>query len=107
MKQELKESILEQLSRMNGQVGFYYKNLISSETLTYHENEQFRAASVVKLPLLAGMMLMREQGRTSFDELITVHPDQMHPGYQRRAALHDRRQKRRCDARPSTHFISL
>lgn len=79
MKQELKESILEQLSRMNGQVGFYYKNLISSETLTYHENEQFRAASVVKLPLLAGMMLMREQGRTSFDELITVHPDQMHP----------------------------
>lgn len=44
MKQELKESILEQLSRMNGQVGFYYKNLISSETLTYHENEQFRAA---------------------------------------------------------------
>ena len=25
MKQELKESILEQLARMNGQVGFYYK----------------------------------------------------------------------------------
>lgn len=79
MKQELRENILNQLSKMDGQVGFYYKNLISGETLAYHENEQFRAASVVKLPLLAGMMLMREQGRTSFDELITVHPDQMHP----------------------------
>ena len=79
MKQELREHILDQLSGMNGQVGFYYKNLISGETLAYHENEQFRAASVVKLPLLVGMMLLREQGKTRFDELIAVHPDQMHP----------------------------
>ena len=64
---------------MEGQVGFYYKNLVTGETLAYRENEQFMAASVVKLPLLAAIMLWREQGKTRFDEHITVHKEQMHP----------------------------
>ena len=79
MNPALKEKILSQLSQMEGQVGFYYKNLVTGETLAYHENEQFMAASVVKLPLLAAIMLWREQGKTCFDEHITVHKEQMHP----------------------------
>ena len=79
MNPALKEKILSQLSQMEGQVGFYYKNLVTGETLAYHENEQFMAASVVKLPLLAAIMLWREQGKTRFDEHITVHKEQMHP----------------------------
>ena len=59
MNPALKEKILSQLSQMEGQVGFYYKNLVTGETLAYRENEQFMAASVVKLPLLAAIMLWR------------------------------------------------
>ena len=36
MNPALKEKILSQLSQMEGQVGFYYKNLVTGETLAYH-----------------------------------------------------------------------
>ena len=79
MTPDLKEKILCQLSQMEGQVGFYYKNLITGETFGFRENEQFLAASVVKLPLLAAIMYLREHGRTRLNERITVQKEQMHP----------------------------
>ena len=65
---------------MEGKVGFYFKNLVTGETVGYNEKEQFLPASIVKVPLLAAMMLMRERGETDFRELITVPKEEMRPG---------------------------
>ena len=70
MSKGLQERILQELKAMNGKVGFYYKNLVTGETFGYHENEQFLPASIVKLPLLAAMLMMRERGETDFGEMI-------------------------------------
>ena len=51
---------------MDGKVGFYFKNLVTGETFGYNEKEQFLPASIVKVPLLAAMLLMREKGDTVF-----------------------------------------
>ncbi len=80
MRKELEEKILQELKAMEGQVGFYYKNLVTGDTLGYHEEEQFLPASIVKLPLLAAMLMMRERGETDFCERITIRRDQKLPG---------------------------
>ena len=80
MKKELKERILNQLDSMDGKVGLYFKNLVTGETFGYNEKEQFLPASIVKVPLLAAMLLMREKGETQFSEKITITKDQMLPG---------------------------
>ena len=80
MRKELEEQILQELKSMDGQVGFYYKNLVTGDTLGYHEDEQFLPASIVKLPLLAARLMMRERGETDFRDSITIHKDQKLPG---------------------------
>ena len=80
MSKGLQERILQELKAINGKVGFYYKNLVTGETFGYHENEQFLPASIVKLPLLAAMLMMRERGETDFGEMITIRKDQKLPG---------------------------
>lgn len=80
MKKELRENILAGLRTMDGKVGFYFKNLVTGESFGYNEKEQFLPASIVKVPLLAAILLMRERGETSFDEMITVRADEKLPG---------------------------
>ncbi|MEE0796314.1 MAG: serine hydrolase [Anaerovoracaceae bacterium] len=80
MKKELRENILAGLRAMDGKVGFYFKNLVTDESFGYNEKEQFLPASIVKVPLLAAILLMRERGETSFDETITVRADEKLPG---------------------------
>lgn len=80
MKKELRENILAGLRTMDGKVGFYFKNLVTGESFGYNEKEQFLPASIVKVPLLAAILLMRERGETSFDETITVRADEKLPG---------------------------
>ena len=80
MNAELRNKILTRLESMDGKVGFYFKNLVTGETVGYNEKEQFLPASIVKVPLLAAMMLMRERGETDFRELITVPKEEMRPG---------------------------
>lgn len=80
MKKELRENILAGLRAMDGKVGFYFKNLVTGESFGYNEKEQFLPASIMKVPLLAAILLMRERGETSFDETITVRADEKLPG---------------------------
>lgn len=80
MKKELKDNILKELAEMDGKVGFYFKNLVTGETFGYNETEQFLPASIVKLPLLAAMFLMRERGETDFGEKIAISEEEKRPG---------------------------
>ena len=42
----------------------YYPHSVSAEPALYNEKEQFLPASIVKVPLLAAILLMRERGET-------------------------------------------
>lgn len=64
------EEILKELGGMPGKVGFYYKNLVTGETVGFNEGETFPAASIFKLPLLAGMLYQKEHCKANFKSLI-------------------------------------
>ncbi len=72
MDQMLKDSIIARLQKQKGHVGFFYKNLVTGETLGFHEQEQFLAASVIKLPVFMCISKWAEEGKVSMSEKITV-----------------------------------
>ena len=51
MNGEYIDKIMEMLKKQQGHVGFYYKDLTAGEEFGYQENEQYNAASVIKLPI--------------------------------------------------------
>lgn len=62
------EAIIAKLKAVPGNVGFYYKDLTTGETLGYNENEQFEAASVIKLPVYMVIMKLAHEGKLSLSE---------------------------------------
>ena len=75
-----KEKILEEIQQFPGQAGIYYYNLETGETWGYREKEPYLAASIVKLPLMASILLWKSRGETSFDDTVTIREDQKIPG---------------------------
>lgn len=75
-----KSKIIKELSAMPGKVGFYYKNLVTGETAGYNETLPFLPASIVKLPLMASILLLRSRGETSFRDLVTMKDEEKIPG---------------------------
>ena len=57
-----KETILEEIRRFPGQAGIYYHSLVSGETWGYRDTEPYLAASIVKLPLMAAILLWKSRG---------------------------------------------
>ena len=74
------EQIIDEISQMEGKLGFYYKNLVTGEKAGFREKEEFLPASVVKLPLLMGMLLKESRGETDFNEKILICDSQKIPG---------------------------
>ena len=79
-KTEIIEEIQKIESENQGRGGIYYQNLVTGETWGYREKEPYLAASIVKLPLMAAILLMKKQGLTSFRDQITVKESQKIPG---------------------------
>lgn len=48
----MKNKIIKGLKSIDGDISFYYKNLITQETIRYNENTKMLAASIIKLPIL-------------------------------------------------------
>ena len=76
----MKHKILTELAAMPGKTGFYYRNLVTGETYGFREKEAFLPASIVKLPLMAAILLLRRQGEADFREEITICEKQKVPG---------------------------
>jgi beta-lactamase class A len=75
----LQEDILEKLSKQQGHVGFYYKNLVTGEELGYKENEPFLAASVIKFPIFMCISKWAATNKFSMSEKITVKEEDKLP----------------------------
>ena len=79
MNIDLKTSILNRLKEQTGHVGFYYKNLTTGESFGFQENQQFLAASVIKLPVFMCIAKWCSEGKASMDEKIQVKEEDKLP----------------------------
>ena len=72
--------ILDRLQKLPGDIGFTYKNLVTGESLAYHEEELFQAASVIKLPVYAIVMKLWAEGKLDLSEkLLCREEDKLPP----------------------------
>lgn len=69
----MEENILEQIKSVPGKVGFYYKNLITGDTLEFQKDLQLHAASVIKIPILIEVFSRLETGGMEKSEVFTIH----------------------------------
>ena len=79
MKEELRNEILDGLRSQKGTVGFWFEDMVTGEELGYRENEQFPAASVIKLPMFMYLSKLDAEGKISMDEKIQTKPEDRVP----------------------------
>lgn len=79
MTTELQEKIIAKMKEQKGHVGFWYKNMVTGETLGYQEDEAFLAASVIKLPMFACIAKWVSEGKASWDETIVIKQEDKYP----------------------------
>lgn len=74
------KEMMDEMDGIRGRTGFYYKNLVTGETVERRAKEGFRAASVMKLPILAAMLSLWERGETDFSQRIPIREEDKIPG---------------------------
>lgn len=74
-----KSEILQRLSALPGEVGFYYKDLVSGETMGFKESAMYQAASVIKLPIYAVVMKLWAEGKLDLYEKIVCRDEDKLP----------------------------
>ena len=75
-----KKEIVFRLEQLPGRVGFFYKNLQTGESFGLHRQEEFLAASVIKLPVYAVIMKLAAEGQIDLSEkLICREEDKLPP----------------------------
>ena len=85
----MKETILDQLKALKGQVSFYYKNLITGETFGYQEDMPLQAASVIKIPVLIEAFSRLQGGEIEKDETVTIRKEDKLPSCGALTYMHD------------------
>ena len=74
----MEEKIISYLKTINGDVSFYYKNLVTQETFKYNEDKKMLAASVIKLTILVECFNQIKKGTINKDEVfITKEEDKV------------------------------
>ena len=72
------DNIINKLKRIQGDVSFYYKNLITNNTIKYNEDKIMRAASTIKLTILVEAFKQIKEGKIKKEEIfITCEKDKV------------------------------
>lgn len=75
-----KTEILSRLSALSGSIGFYFQDLTNGESFGLNENDEFQAASVIKLPIYAVVMKLWAEGKLDIHEkLLCTDADKVPP----------------------------
>ncbi len=82
-------NLQEQLGQFKGKTGFYYKNLVTKETICYHEYEAFQAASVIKIPVMIELFRRFEEGTLSKTDTLKVREEDKLPSCGALSYLHE------------------
>ncbi len=65
---KLQQKLISMAKNHNGKVGFYIKNLKSGKVAMYNADSIFPTASIVKLPILVGVMDKVEKGELKYNQ---------------------------------------
>ena len=75
-----KNEILARLGALPGDIGFYYKDLVSGESFGHRENDMFQAASVIMLPIFDVVMKLWAEGKLDlFEKMVCRDEDKLPP----------------------------
>ena len=75
----MEEKIISYLKTINGDVSFYYKNLVTQETFKYNEDKKMLAASVIKLTILVECFNQIKKGIINKDEVFITKEEHKVP----------------------------
>lgn len=85
----MRDIIKKKLDLINGEVGFYYKNLVTKETITYHAEDTFEAASVIKIPIMIEVFRKIENKELDGNEIFQVKKEDKVPSCGALSYMHD------------------
>lgn len=71
-ERKIAEYAMEGLRTLEGQTGFYYKNLVTGQEFQQNADGEFCSASVIKLPILLQILKWAEAGNANLGEQLTV-----------------------------------
>ena len=74
-----KSEIIRRLESLSGEIGMYYKNLVTGVSFGFKENEMYQAASVIKLPVYAVIMKLYAEGKLDLEETLVCRSEDMLP----------------------------
>ena len=77
---KLQARIEEAIKGFNGNIGIYVKDLRSGKTVTINADTVFPTASIVKVPLLVGIMDKIHKGELSYDSTLTYKDSLLYEG---------------------------
>lgn len=73
------DDINNRISTLQGHVGYYFYDLVSNESHGFNENDEFLAASVIKLPIYLSVCKFVFEGKANFEDKIIVHNENKLP----------------------------
>lgn len=85
----LRDRLKALLDNVPGNVGFYYKDLITGETIGFNENNSFIAASVIKIPVFIEILRQIKEGKINEDDLVEVKRQDKVPSCGALTYMHD------------------
>jgi beta-lactamase class A len=83
------DNLLKELQKITGKAGFYYKNLVTGEQITFQEDMPFQAASVIKIPILIEAFTRLETGSLHKTDLFTIKKQDKLPSCGALTYMHD------------------
>lgn len=77
---KLQKQVEELIKGFNGGIGIYVKNLKNGKTVAINADTVFPAASMVKVPILIGVMDKINRGELSYHQSLTYKDSLLYPG---------------------------
>src|SRR5690349_14415248 len=77
---KLQKQVHDLLQGFNGQVGIYVKNLKNGKTVAINEDTIFPTASMVKVPILTGIMDKVNKGELDLKQILTYRDSLLYAG---------------------------
>lgn len=77
---KLQSKLKEVISGFNGDIGIYVKNLRTGKTVMIDADSIFPTASIVKVPIMVGIMYKIEKGELKYDQSLTYKDSLLYAG---------------------------
>ena len=77
---KLQSSVEEAIKTFNGEIGIYVKDLRTGKTVSINADTVFPTASIVKVPILIGVMDKIQKGELAYDSTLTYKDSLLYEG---------------------------